>query len=135
MICGQALKKSHTINKEMAAAVVFAVVAIVLAYILYPVFFGPTTVTSSGDVRFEVSLSDGSASVEYVGSADGRDVADLQIAILAEGGRSSRIFSFPRPQPGTVLGPVETGTVGKPVGVYYVAIYADGTELSNTIPI
>lgn len=135
MVCGQSLKKPHTMNKEAAAAVIFVVVAIVLAYILFPVFFGPTTITSTGDVMFVVSLEGGIVSIEYGGTADGRDVADLQIAILAEGGLSSQIFSFANPQPGTVLGPVETGTVGKPVGVYYVAIFADGTEISNTIPI
>ncbi|MDE4908419.1 hypothetical protein L0665_07310 [Methanogenium marinum] len=135
MICGQSLKKPRTIKKEHYAAVIFAVIAIILAYILYPVFFGPTMATSTGNVMFEVSLSDGDLSVQYSGTADGSYVADLQIAVLAEGGRSSQIFSFANPEPGTILGPVETGVVGKPVGIYYVAVYVDGTEISNTIVI
>ncbi|KAF1073648.1 hypothetical protein MKMG_02104 [Methanogenium sp. MK-MG] len=135
MVCGQSLKKRYMMQREVAVVAVLVVVAILLAYLLFPVFFGATTVTSTGNVRFVVTLSDGSASIEYGGSADGRDVADLQIAILAEDGRSSQRFSFADPQPGTVLGPVETGTVGKPVGIYYVAVYADGTEINNTIPI
>ncbi|WP_460006440.1 hypothetical protein [Methanogenium cariaci] len=135
MVCGQSLKKRYTMQREMAVVAVLAVVVIILAYLLFPVFFGPTTVTSTGDVRFAVILSDGNASIAYEGSADGRNVTDLQIAVLAEGGRSSQRFSFADPQPGTVLGPVETGTVGKPVGIYYVAVYTDGTEINNTIPI
>ena|GEM_PF-2013396 len=133
MVCGRSQRQSRTIKKEYGAAVVFAVMAIVLGYILFPIFFGPTTVTSTGDVWFDVSLSDGSTSVAYKGTADGRDLADLQLAILAEGGRSSQIFSFAYPEPGTVLGPVETGILGKPVGVYYVAVYADGTDISDTM--
>ncbi len=70
----------------MAVVAVLAVVVIILAYLLFPVFFGPTTVTSTGDVRFAVILSDGNASIAYEGSADGRNVTDLQIAVLAEGG-------------------------------------------------
>ena len=135
MVCGQSLKKPHTIKKEYTAAIFFVVAAIVLTYILYPVFFGPATATSTGNVIFEVSLSGGVVSVQYDGTADGRSVADLRIAILAEGGSSSQLFSFAHPVPGTVLGPVETGTAGKPVGVYYVAVYADGTEISDTISI
>ncbi len=134
MVCGQSLSKRYMMQREAALVVVLAVVAILLAYLLLPVVFGPKTVTSTGDVRFVISLSDGSASVEYGGTADGRVLKDLQVAILAEGGVSSQIFSFGNPQPGTVLGPVETGIAGKPVGVYYVAIYADGTEISDTIP-
>lgn len=135
MVCGQSLKKPFTLPREVIVVAILGAAAIILAYLLFPVFFGATTVTSTGNVRFAVTLEDGVVSVEYGGTADGRDVADLQIAILAEGGRSSQIFSFKNPQTGTVLGPVEIGTAGRPVGVYYVAVYADGTEISNTIPI
>ncbi|WFN34118.1 hypothetical protein L1S32_09720 [Methanogenium sp. S4BF] len=135
MVCGQSLKKRSTLPREVILVAILGVAAIILAYLLFPVFFGATVVTSTGNVSFVVTLADGSLSVEYGGTEDGRDVAELQIALLAEGGRSSQIFSFKNPQPDTVLGPVETGTTGRPVGVYYVAVYADGTETSNTIPI
>jgi len=133
MVCGQSLSKRYMMQREVAVVGVLAVVAIVLAYLIFPIVFAPTTVTSTGNVLFEVSISDGSASVGYGGTVDSRDVADLQIAVLAEGGSSSQIFSFANPESGTVLGPVETGTLGKPVGVYYVAVYGDGTKMSDTI--
>ena len=133
MVCGQSLSKRYMMQREVAVVGVLAVVAIVLAYLIFPIVFAPTTVTSTGNVLFEVSISDGSASVGYGGTVDSRDVADLQIAVLAEGGSSSQIFSFANPEPGTALGPVETGTLGKPVGVYYVAVYGDGTKMSDTI--
>ena len=135
MVCGQSLQESKTIPLELVAVVVLAVVGIVLAFILYPIFFGATTVTSTGDVRFTVTLDEGSATVEYGGTASDREVANLRIAILAEGGSSSKIFSITDPQPGSILGPVEISTSAKAVGIYYVAVYDDGVEISNTIPI
>jgi len=133
MVCGQSLGKRYMMQRELAVVAVFAVLAIVVAFFMYPLFFGPTSVTSTGNVRFVVTISDGSLSVEYDGTADGRDVAELQIAILSEGGISSEMFSFADPRPGTVLGPVETGALGNPIGVYYVAVYDDGADISNTI--
>lgn len=135
MVCGESLKKRFTLPKRAIVVAILGVVAIILAYLLFSVFFGATTVTSTGDVRFGVTLEDGFMSVAYEGTADGRDVADLQIAILTEGGRSSQLFSFKNPQMGEILGPVGVGTTGKPFIVYYVVVYRDGTQMSNTIPI
>lgn len=135
MVCGQSLKSKHTVRKDLVAVVVLVGVAIALIYLLMPVFFGSTTVTSSGNVLFTVTFAEEGASVEFKGTADGRDVADLQIAILAEGGQSSRIFSFRDPQKDIVLGPLEIENLGEPVAVYYRAVYDDGSEISNTIRI
>lgn len=135
MVCGQSLKKHSMMPRGVIVVMILGVVAVILGYLLFPVIVGPTTVTSTGNVRFSVYLTEESMSVDYGGVLDGRDVADLQIAVLAEGGRSSPVFSFKNPQTGAVLGPVETGIDGRPVGVYYVAVFTDGTEISNTIPV
>ena len=135
MVCGQSLKKRFTLPRKGVVVAILGVTAIIFIYLLMSVFFGATTVTSTGNVRFGVTLEDGAMSVEYEGTADGRDVTDLRIAILAEGGQSSRLLSFKNPHMGAVLGPVETGTTGKPVAVYYVVVYTDGTEISDAIPI
>ena len=135
MVCGKSLKPRCTLRKDVVGVVVLIGVVIVLAYLLLPVIFGSTTVTSNENVRFTVTFADEGVSVEYIGTADGRNVADLQIAILAEGGQSSRIFSFKDPQKDTVLGPLEIKSLGEPVAVYYRAVYDDGSEISNTIRI
>ena len=135
MICGASIKKRFILPKKGILVAIFGVVVIIFAYLLFAVFFGPTIVTSTGNVQFEITLEDGVMSVEYEGTADGRSVKDLQIAILAEGGPSSQLSSFKYPQPGAVLGPVDVTTTGKPVSVYYAVFYADGTKTDNIIPI
>ena len=138
MVCGMDLRRHYSVRKYLAVAGVTAVVAIaavVLAYLLFPVFFGPEIVTSTDNVRFTVTLADGTAAVEYSGTDDGRDVAELQIAVLMEGGRSSKLYSLADPQQGAEPVVFEIGDEGTPVGVYYVVLYTDGTEINNAISI
>ncbi len=77
MVCGESLKKRFTLPKKGIIVAILGVAAIILAYLLFSVFFGPTRVTSTGNVRFGVTLEDGFMSVAYEGTADGRNVADL----------------------------------------------------------